>query len=291
MASEIKISFQTIVFNGLSNAPSGLFEACLKNIYPFAHEMIIAEGAVLPTVENKGDASWATSDGHSTDGTLDFLRSFPDPEHKIRIITTNGFWRGGKVEMFNEMAKQTTGDYAWEIDGDELYNPVDMDRLIRLLDGNRQIERVDFYARQFFGGWDHCIEPLPGPWINQIEWRRIFKTAPGGRYLSHTPPIYADVFGRIMGVAPGILWGRDFTKYTLGMELFHYSCVSRSQMEFKSAYYKAGGVNYLDLYDRWQKDHTTPLVNGDRTQEFAGGLAGHPQVIQELILREKNNVK
>lgn len=264
----LKISSQTIVFNGLSTNPPGLFEACLKNVYPVVDEMIIVEGAVAPTKLNRGDATWATSDGRSTDGTLQFLYDFPDPDKKLKIITKSGFW-SGKVEMCQKAAHIATGDYIYQLDADEFLHQEDMIRIFELLDVCREIERVDFYCNQFWGDFDNVIDEKTGRnWINQLEWRRIFKNTPGSDWISHAPPVYVNGEGKFMG--SGKMWDRDFMLKTFGIKLFHYSCVARSQMEFKTNYYKAGGVNYLELWEKWQKDHTIPLVNGDTTQKFTG---------------------
>ena len=150
----MKISFGIIVFNGLKYLPQGLLEACIQNVYSFAHEILIVEGAVndfkgkVPnnmehifiklankikkegvTVENKqlvfnykidtpgsGFASWAAnSQGRSLDGTLDFLKNFPDPDNKIKIITKDIFWND-KTEMSSAWASQATGDYIWQLE-------------------------------------------------------------------------------------------------------------------------------------------------------------------------------
>jgi hypothetical protein len=282
----MNVSAQIIVFNGLS--VPGLFNAVLNNLYPVVSEILIAEGAVAPTNANKGDATWATETGRSTDGTVSFLQDYPDPEHKIKIFTKDGFW-DGKLEMCNKIAENATGDWIYQVDYDEVIPQQDLIRIFSLLKSEPHVERVDFYARQFFGDWTHCVEPVPGPWINQFEWRRIFKHSPGSEWLSHTPPTYCDASGKIMGLrhdeslfAPQTLWDRDFTKYTLGVELFHYSMVTRAQAAFKQKYYAASGVDYLALFDAWQEDHSTTLVNGDRTTEFLGE---HPEAIQKLLAR------
>ncbi|NEP76388.1 hypothetical protein, partial [Okeania sp. SIO2G5] len=98
-----KISFGIIVLNG---EPFTRYN--LRNIYEFAYEIIIAEGA------SPKAAHMATSNGHSIDGTLDILREFKekeDPDNKIQIITAedeghpNGFWPGEKDQQSQAYAK------------------------------------------------------------------------------------------------------------------------------------------------------------------------------------------
>ena len=97
-----RISFGMIVLNG-----EPFLRYNLRSLYPFAHEIIIVEGAV------PGASLVATEDGHSIDGTLAALKSFKsseDPENKIRIIQKDGFWRE-KDEMSFAYAENATGDY------------------------------------------------------------------------------------------------------------------------------------------------------------------------------------
>ena len=68
----------------------------LKALYPYAHQIIVVEGAA-PSAKYV-----AFEDGHSQDNTLDILRRFraeEDPENKVTVITAedegypNGFGR------------------------------------------------------------------------------------------------------------------------------------------------------------------------------------------------------
>src|SRR5512143_3284299 len=82
--NSLSISFGIIVLNG---EPFTRYN--LRALYPFAHEIIVVEGAV------QAAAGIATPDGHSTDGTLEALRRFKaeeDPEGKLQIVTRDGFW-------------------------------------------------------------------------------------------------------------------------------------------------------------------------------------------------------
>ena len=116
-----KITFGMIVLNG-----QPFIRYNLRALYPFAHQIIVVEGA------SPGAANICTLDGHSTDGTSDALWDFKaheDPEHKLTILTAqdegyaNGFWPGEKHEQSQAYAKRATGDYLWQVDVDEFYKP------------------------------------------------------------------------------------------------------------------------------------------------------------------------
>ena len=273
----VKISFGMIVFNANSTLPPNMLGACLSNVYDFAHEILISEGAVRPHGGNNGDATWASQDGRSTDGTLEFLRNFPDPDNKIKIFTKEGYW-DGKLEMCNAYIAEATGDYVWQLDSDEFYKKSDMEKIINYLDDNRQIEAVHFYANHFWGDWDHCCDEFSGTrWANQIPWMRIFKHSPGSSWKSHAPPVYQDKTGAQMDT---LVWGRDST-LGFGIKLYHYGYVARSQAAFKELYYNNSTL--LNLWDKWQENKSSALVSGDHSTPFIGT---HPEIIYKLMGEE-----
>jgi hypothetical protein len=60
-----KVTFGIIVLNG-----EPFTRYCLRSLYPFAHQIVVVEGAV------RGAMSLARHDGHSRDGTLETLQRF-----------------------------------------------------------------------------------------------------------------------------------------------------------------------------------------------------------------------
>ena len=119
-----RVTFGVIVLNG-----EPFTRYCLRSLYPFAHEIIVVEGAV------PGAAGASTPDGHSSDGTLDVLREFQsveDPHRRVQVVTAedeghpNGFWPGEKDEQSQAYARRATGDYLWQVDIDEFYTERDM---------------------------------------------------------------------------------------------------------------------------------------------------------------------
>ena len=99
-----RLTFGLIILNG-----QPFIRYNLRALYPFAHQIIVVEGAA------PGAAEVATADGHSTDGSLAELYRFQaeeDPEQKIEIVTKDGFW-SEKDEMSQAYAVRATGDYLW----------------------------------------------------------------------------------------------------------------------------------------------------------------------------------
>ena len=267
----MKIDFGMIIFNGLSVMPRGMLKANLDNIYSFANIVHISEGAVHPTKINNGDATWASKNGSSTDGTIEFLQNYSDPDNKIKLYTKNGFY-DGKLEMIQKW--KIGGDYIWITDGDEFYHKKDMEKIITYLEWNRDIDRVDFYANQFFGDFHNCCDGDQRGWSNPIPWQRLFRYKKGDKWKSATPYILMDKDGRIKNKS---VLSREMTGM-MNIFLYHYAYVCESQAEFKKKYYNNSQVS--DLWHQWQLDHNIPLINGDRTKPFLGK---HPKVIEKLL--------
>jgi len=265
----MKISFGCIVFNLLDTLPKDMFRKCIESVHDFAHEIIIVEGA---SNGSDGNTKVFTKDGHSTDGTLEYLYSLQSEFDKITIIPSKGFWNG-KTEMCNEYAKIATGDYIWQLDADEFYHKNDIVKIIDILETLKP-DAVHFYANHFFGGYDYCIGETGKNWANFLPWMRIFRHIPNkSKWLSHEPPNYQcdDLIcnqGRVIT--------RDQT-LNLGIKMFHYTCVCKEQIDFKERFY--GNNQYTRFWNMFQLDQGIKIF-GDRSYKFTGN---HPVKFSEEI--------
>ena len=124
----MRITVGGILFNSVTVLGEVFFKQWLKHIYRIGDEIILVEGAVKPIPGVKSNSLWASTDGKSTDNTIEVIKNFPDPDKKIKLIESNGFWNG-KVEMCNQWAKHATGSYIWQIDNDEYYLDSDIRKL------------------------------------------------------------------------------------------------------------------------------------------------------------------
>ena len=87
-AGRIKVAVGMIVWNG-----AYVLREALASLYPFVGQIVIAEGPVA-YFASKGAKQ-------STDGTVEILKSFPDPQGKITLL--QGQWPE-KDEMVNAYA-------------------------------------------------------------------------------------------------------------------------------------------------------------------------------------------
>jgi glycosyltransferase involved in cell wall biosynthesis len=136
LPEQLKFSFGMIVFNGET-----FLEEVLQSVYDFAYEIIIIEGA------DRNARHMARPDGGSTDGTLDILYGFSDPDRKIKII--RGAW-DNKDQQSNRYIEEASGDYIWQIDDDEVYKPEDLREVERRLLNDPDITAASFIWQNFF---------------------------------------------------------------------------------------------------------------------------------------------
>lgn len=231
MAGKIaQITFGIIVLNG---EPFTRYN--LAALYPFAHQIIVVEGAAPSAKE------FATPDGHSNDGTREIIRRFQqenDPENKVILVTAedeghaDGFWTE-KDEMSQAYAKRATGNYLWQVDMDEFYRPADMQRVIELLEHRPEVQAVTFQVRTF---WGSLHSRTDGVFLRRDaqNFHRLFAWRPGYRYATHRPPTVVNAEGRDLRTQTA-LTGADMAR--LGIFMYHYSFVFPFQVEFKLAYY------------------------------------------------------
>jgi hypothetical protein len=179
------VSFGMIVLNGMPFLPFNL-----RALYPFAHEIIVVEGAA------PGAAGIADAGGHSRDGTLE-----EDPDGKLLIVTAedagheDGFWPGEKDEQSRAYAERATGDYLWQVDVDEFYLPQEMRAMIDHLAAHPEITAVTFPTLTIWGDL-HCM--VDGWHLRRGagHFHRLFKWGPGHVYVQHRPPTVLDDHGR-----------------------------------------------------------------------------------------------
>ena len=243
MKDKPKISFGMIVLNG-----EPFIRYNLRALYPFAHEIIVVEGATHFA------SKIATQDGHSIDGTLDTLQRFKieeDPEDKITIVTaekeghSSGFWPGEKDEQSQAYASRVSGDYLWQIDSDEFYLKEDMEKIIGILHTNQSISGISFKTITFFGNINYVVN---GYYLlsGAGSYRRLFKWQPGYRYITHRPPTVLDEKKNDLYSKN---WVHAHDNKLKGCALLHYSLVFPQQVKFKAMYYNSyKPYNYQPLF-------------------------------------------
>ena len=286
----IKIAFGMIVFEG-----DYVLEECLQQIYPFASQILIAEGPVKYW-QDQGRTT-------STDLTNQILRNFPDPDDKIKIVHSQYM---EKDEQCNAYIKHIRSDinYLWNLDSDELYKTEDLKKTIKFLE-DQQPTSVGVRSRSFYGGFDHY---LTGFELNRDNFLRIFKITEGSKWLTHRPPTIQ--YPQSDNIIKKHIDSDTFYRLT-GVEMYHYSYVFPKQVKNKIEYYKAKVSRnkciddyYNSVYLPWVRSTEVdqyqlekkylgvhefkPEYRGDCfTAEFTGS---HPKTIERNMKKLRNRI-
>ena len=243
-----RISFGIIVLNG---EPFTRYN--LRALYPFAHEIIVVEGA------NESAKAIASPSGHSIDGTLDVLhriKAEEDHENKIMIVTAedegyeDGFWSGEKLEQSQAYAKRATGDWLWQVDIDEFYKPKDMMWICNNLLNMPDVYAISFKQIQFWGGLNWYTD---GWYLHSggEVFHRLFRWQFGFTYSSHRPPTVLNETGIDLR---NIGWANAQSLAKRGVFLYHYSLVFPDQVHKKSEYYCSVDWGTFDHMKDWTRN-------------------------------------
>ncbi len=233
-----------IVFEG-----DYVLKECLEQVYPFAHQILIAEGPV-DYWQRQGRTT-------STDRTNKILDNFPDPENKIKITHGQYSEKDDQCKAYMKFIDDDT-DYLWNLDSDEVYKSKDLENIISFLE-KYEPTSVGVRSCSFYGGLDNY---LTGFELNRDNFLRIFKYQPGSTWLTHRPPT--------MKYNPDIPRKHvdSNTLYDMiGAQMYHYSYVFPDQVYKKVSYYKDSVSKELCIDDYFNQIYL-PWVTGDESKKM-----------------------
>lgn len=213
----MKIAFGIIVLNG-----NNTLEESLKTIYPYASQILIAEGPVKYWQEH----GYTTS----TDGTNEMIDNFPDPENKIKIVHSQYEEKLQQTNAYIEYMNDDI-DYLWNLDSDQVFKSEDIETVIRLLEeSDKTYTLVTFKSMSFFGGFDHYLTGFE----EKAKFPGLFKVYPGSKWLTHRYPKMIHKQASL----PDKVLDSEFLASKYGIRIYHYSYVFADHLYQKSKYYR-----------------------------------------------------
>ena len=238
---KLKIAVGMILFES-----DYVLKQCLESIYPFASQIMVAEGPVKYWQEQGRTTS--------TDKSNEILENFPDPDNKIKITHGQFNEKDDQCKAYMPFLKDNT-DYIWNIDSDELYKSEDIEKLIQILSDNKYTS-VGIRPLSFYGSFDRYITG----WEEKVDqFLRIFKVYPGSTWECHRPPKIKHQPG--IPFQPKHINSEELYKEH-GIRMYHYSYVFPRQVHEKIAYYKAAVSKHKCIDDYFKKVYL-PWVTGD----------------------------
>jgi hypothetical protein len=283
----MKIAFGMIVFEG-----DYVLKECLEQVYPFASQILIAEGPV-----NYWQRQGRTT---SLDQTNEILDNFPDPENKIRIVHGQFNEKDDQCKAYMQYINDDI-DYIWNLDSDEIYKSEDIQKIINILN-EHQPTSIGVRSCSFYGSFDHY---LTGFELNTDNFLRIFKYIKGSTWQTHRPPTVQYPTGSNIERKH---INSDTLYNTFGIQMYHYSYVFPDQVYKKVNYYK-DSVSRDNCIDNYFNEIYLPWVKGSEqdkqnieskfigVHEFKPHVRGecytakfenvHPEAIEKNILNLK----
>jgi len=247
----MKIAFGMIVFEG-----DYVLKQCLEQVYPFASQILIAEGPV----------SYWQRQGRTTslDETNKILDEFPDPENKIKIVHGQFNEKDDQCRAYMQHINDDI-DYIWNLDSDEIYTTRDLEKIISFLESEKPTS-VGVRSCSFYGGFD---DYLTGFELNKDNFLRIFRYTKGSTWLTHRPPT-------IQYPINSNITKKHIDSETLfsmlGAQMYHYSYTFPDQVYKKVNYYK-DSVSRQNCIDDYFTRVYLPWVGGKKEiveKEFVG---------------------
>jgi hypothetical protein len=241
----MKIAFGMIVFEG-----DYVLKQCLEQVYPFASQILIAEGPV----------SYWQKQGRvtSTDNTNKILTEFPDPDNKIKIVHGQFNEKDDQCKAYMEYINDDI-DYIWNLDSDEVYKTEDIEKIIDFLK-EHQPTSVGVRSCSFYGGFDKY---LTGFELKKDNFLRIFKFTKGSTWLTHRPPTI--LYPSNLNIVKKHI-DSDTLFNLLGVQMYHYSYVFPRQVYTKVNYYK-DSVSKENCIDNYFHEIYLPWVIGDDSEK------------------------
>lgn len=246
----------------------------LANNYDEYDVIRVVEGAV----EGRPNS---TPDGHSTDATLELVRSFPDPDNKIELYTQDRPFKSLEELKQTFLDVANDGDWLFITDADEFYLEGEVNRVRDLIYRRPTASEFIPVFLHFYRDFSHIKAPHP-EW--QPNHQRILRYRKGLRY--HTHPVATDEAGRCTYFDGNYQFKRFMVPDLL---IFHYGhAKGREFHEMKKQFYENELAKFklADGTDASQKfdekfvefcEYSEPL---DSILEYDGehpmALEGHP---------------
>lgn len=262
----MRISVLMNVFNAMEYLPYSL-----KSIYDFADEIIICDGLIKQF--NK-DGSVKSNDGGSTDGTNEFVDSYPDGDKKISLYSNAWDWEKDKRQW---MVDRATGDWMMTVDADEVYKGDDLNYVRATIEKNPRLLSVWLTHYRFCGDFYHFYR-----WPGAV-WQKLYSKAKlyGLRELIYGKKVYKWPYHICRNVSETEFNQRVWMPAERAIVCYHYSNVCTVEKAHRKKLISRGLGHNLTAWDQEQ------FGVGISQKEFEGvrnlhAFSGtHPDVMLE----------
>lgn len=194
----------------------------IRNNYEEYDIIRIIEGAV----EGRPGA---TTDGSSTDRTLEIIKNVDDPEDKIELYTLDRPFKSLEEQKQIFLEAASDGEWLFIVDCDEFYMDGDIDRVREAIKMHPSASEFIPTFLHFYRDFYHLRATHP---IWNTQHQRIIRYREGLRY--HTHPVATDAQGKCTYFTPEY----QMDRYTLPIYIYHYGHAKGHEFhKMKSEFY------------------------------------------------------
>ena len=264
------IDFMLIVLNG-----EPWINAWLKTYEPYANKIHIIEGTdneMFHNVPHDIRKLYHTEDGHSTDNTLEIIKTYNTNKIKLYNInpkTGNGLWHS-KHQMIAQINDKIETEWLWEADSDEFVHDGHIKEIIKVL---KEYPKNQVWQFKVYNFWKSLTHILQGGWVT--PYRRIFKWEPGKtRWTTHRPPTTNN----------------DASPKTIPYPLYHYNYILEKDAKYKPLYHRGYGKQWFEQkWKAWtpkskeqiEKNSIGPASWGHTTTKYVNQK--HPIYVKPIL--------
>jgi glycosyltransferase involved in cell wall biosynthesis len=126
----------------------------------------IADTVHSVLAQTMGDWELIAFDDGSTDATLSLLREFAAADSRIKVVTQANSGRPSIAR--NRALQHATGDWVCFLDGDDLYHPTRLERVVAFA---RAEPSVDAVFHDYIRFRDRIDEPAVRPYLKSLSFR------------------------------------------------------------------------------------------------------------------------
>jgi hypothetical protein len=235
----------------------------LDNIYHSVDEIIIVEGA----------DRWfqkVIKSERSTDGTIQTIKNYLDPENKIKLFHVNS----SKNQMVKKANMECTGEFIYHVDIDEFMRPEHIEHAFQLLEDQPTVQ----VPQRWYYKWPdvHLASARPN-YIRALPTRFYRNRIDEGLILSHIP---------CNGYYRGNKHEKaDAAQLPMAEYAYHYFAIYRFQLDRKMRYYCLRDKHDISLvgkrlkeYDSFKREDVVHNLRNDITFRTQLTLAGRSHV-------------
>lgn len=183
---------------------------------------------------NGGSTAWCQPQppGLSTDGTDEYLESLLLSSHPNFTLIDRELW-GSKDEMVSAALRMfDKPGVLLEIDSDEIWLAEQIEKIVQLFESDPSLGAMAFFCRYFVGPDLVCVGE--DCWSNKrYDWIRAWRYEPGIKVVSHEPPKFDRMLGRMMELEEARSHGLVFD---------HMAYVLEKQVAYKEKFYGYAGA-------------------------------------------------